>query len=135
MGKQAKIPGHVKRQSGRKFEIEPERSRWPKEVAITIELPEDDDEYEVSKLSEEGLPTHWNGVPIVWYGNFSITKGGQAIRRAYKVKIPGISSLPKNTALIICDDETPKGREYDKDRIKDDTIELTYGDPAVGHAP
>lgn len=133
MGKQARIPGKVRKESARKFEVEPVKSG---EVQITIDLLEDG-QYEVSKLSDEGLPTHYpdeNGDRITWYNNFSITRGGNFIKQRYRVTIPGLSRRPKNSTVVIYDD-TRGLYAYDPSRIDGDTIELNDGDPAVGHAP
>lgn len=131
MGKQAKISGKVNKKSDLKFEVQAVRSG---EVAITVELMEKGN-YEVSKLSDDGLPTHFpekGGQPITWYNNFSITKGGQFIRQRYKVTIPGLSRRPGNSILVIYDRSGLHAYEGDPDG---DTIELADGDPAVGHAP
>ena len=123
------IPGKVQKDSNKKFKIEKDKVN---EVDIDIEIEEDGD-YEVEKLSIDGLPTQMNdGTPIGWFNNFAIKKNGQYINQKYKVTIPGISGM-KNSRMVIFDGNGDP--YYYTGAIVNDTFELTDGDPGVGGAP
>jgi hypothetical protein len=99
------------------------------ESDLTIELT-GDGEYEVEKLSVDGLPTTMiDGNPITWFNNFYVKKNGQHINERFFVTIPGIGS----SKLIIFDGNG--NPYYYTGEIKDNTFELTDGDPAIGKWP
>jgi hypothetical protein len=125
------IPGKVQKDSKqrKKFKINKHNAN---EVDIDIDI-NDDGDYEVDKLSVDGLPTTMpDGNAIGWFNNFAIKQNGQHIKQKYQVKIAGVSNLGKSKLVIL--DST--GLDYYKGTInKDDTFELTDGDPAVGGSP
>lgn len=120
------VPGKVDRLSNKKFKIKKDQAS---EIDADVEIVEDGD-YEVQKLSVEGLPTHMpDGIGIRWFNNFSIKKNGQYISQRYSVTIKGLSSA---RVVIVGGDGDPY---YYAGSAKDDTIELTDGDPGVGSSP
>jgi len=128
------VIGKVQKNSNRKFKIQKEKAA---ELDVDIDIEEDGD-YEVDKLSVDGLPaTMDNGTLIRWFNNFSIKKNGQYLNQSFKVKITGISAIraaQKN--LVIWDGNTNSGKPWVfTGDIVDDTIELTDGDPAIGSSP
>ena len=123
------VQGKVQKNSNKKFKIKKDKDT---EVDIDIEI-EDDGDYEVDKLSIEGLPAAMpDGVPIRWFNNFSIKKNGQYINQKYKVTIPGISNMGKSRLVIIDSSGIPY---YYTGAIVNDTFELTNGDPGSGAGP
>ena len=128
------ITGKVQKNSSKNFKIQKLKDT---EVDVDIEIEEDGD-YEVEKLSVDGLPaTMDDGTPIRWFNNFSIKKNGQYINQRYTVKIAGISALKAaKKQLVLWDGNTNNGKPwiYSGDII-DDTIELTDGDPGLGNNP
>jgi len=128
------ILGKVQKNNKKQFKIQKHKDT---EVDVDIDI-EEDGEYEVEKLSVDGLPaTMDDGTLIRWLNNFSIKKDGNYINQSFKVKIAGISALKaakKN--LVIWDGNTNNGKPwiYSGD-ILDDTIELTDGDPGIGNTP
>ena len=105
------------------------KSHKKSEFDLTIELTGDGD-YEVVKLSLEGLPTSMNdGKPIRWLNNFAIKKNGQHINERFFVTIPHI----EDSRLVIYDGNG--NPYYYTGEIKNNTFELTDGDPAVGRVP
>jgi hypothetical protein len=120
------VRGKVDRLSNKKFRIQKDKAS---EIEADIDIEEDGD-YEVEKLSVDGLPTHMDdGIAIRWFNNFAIRKKGQYIKQRYFVTIAGLSSA----RVVICDS---KGEPYYyRGDVKDDTIELTDGDPAIGGSP
>jgi len=121
------VTGKVQKDTSRKFKIKKDKSS---EVDVDIEIV-DDGEYEVDKLSIDGLPTQMNnGASITWYNNFAIKKNGQYINQKYKVTIPGIVTLLGNLKLVIFDGNG--NPYYYTGAITNDTFELTDGDPGVG---
>ncbi len=105
------------------------KSHKKSEFDLTIELTGDGD-YEVVKLSLEGLPTSMNdGKPIRWLNNFAIKKTGQHINERVFVTIPHI----EDSRLVIYDGYG--NPYYYTGEIKNNTFELTDGDPAVGRVP
>jgi hypothetical protein len=115
--------------TNRKFNIRKEKGS---EVDIDIEIEENGD-YQVDKLSLDGLPTAmYDGTPIQWFNNFAIKKNGNYINQKFKVKIPGVSNLGKSRLVIFDGNGDPY---YYTGAIVDDTFELTDGDPAVGRGP
>lgn len=120
------VAGKVDRLSNRKFRVEKDK---PSEIEAEIDLVEDGD-YEVEKLSVDGLPTHMpDGTSIRWFNNFAIKKNGEYIKQRYFVTIKGLSS----SKVVIVDGNG--NLYYYPGEVKDDTIELTDGDPGVGGAP
>ena len=122
------VPGKVEKDkaSKRKFKILKEKD---KESDVSIEIVDDGD-YEVEKLSIDGLPTTMNdGNPIRWINNFAIKKNGQYINQRYFLTLP-----PVGTSKIIIFDGNGNPYYYTGD-VKNNTIELTDGDPAAGMWP
>ena len=104
------------------------------EVDVDIDIDEDGD-YEVDKLSVDGLPTAMpqpDGTAIGWFNNFSIKQNGQHIKKKYKVKIAGISNMGRSKLVILDSTGVP---HYYPGTIIDDTFELNDGDPAAGGSP
>lgn len=123
------IPGRVDKSNSRKFRIKKDKTN---EVDIDIEIVDDGD-YEVDKLSVDGLPEAMHdGVPIRWFNNFAVKKNGQYINQRFKVTIPGISNMGNSRLVIFDGNGNPY---YYTGEIINDTFELTDGDPAVGGAP
>ena len=123
------IQGKVQKESNRKFKIKKDKDS---EVDVDVEILEDGD-YQVDKLSVDGIPTHmYDGNPIHWFNNFAIQKNGQYINQRYRVTIPGISNLGKSRLVIFDGNGDPY---YYTGQVVNDTFELTDGDPAVGNAP
>ncbi len=120
------IPGKVDRLNKKKFRIRKDKAT---EIDADIDIGEDGD-YEVDKLSVDGLPAKMpDGTPIRWFNNFAIKKNGQYINQPYSVKIAGLGS----SKVAIYDG---KGNlYYYAGKIVNDTIELTDGDPGLGGAP
>ena len=123
------IPGKVQKDSNRRFKIKKDKTS---EVDTDIEILEEGN-YEVDKLSVDGLPTNMHdGNPIRWFNNFAIKKNGQYINQKYKVTIPGISNLAGSRLVIFDGNGDPY---YYTGAIVNDTFELTDGDPATGGSP
>lgn len=115
----------------KKFKIKKHKNE---EVDVDIEIEEDGD-YEVEKLSVDGLPTTMqDGTAIGWINNFAIKKNGQHINQKYKVKIAGISKKSGEGKKLVIFDGNGNPYYY-TGAVIDDTFELTDGDPAVGSAP
>lgn len=124
------VPGKVQKNNSKKFKIQKDKAS---EVDVDIEI-EEDGEYEVDKLSVEGLPTHmYDGNPIRWFNNFAIKKNGQYINQPYKITIQGLVSLLGSSKLVIFDGNGDP--YYYTGAIVNDTFEVTDGDPAPGQAP
>ena len=120
------VPGKVRKESNRKYKIGKDKSS---ESDVTIELTGDGD-YVVEKLSVDGLPTAMtDGTTIRWFNNFAIKKNGQYINEIFFVTIPD----PGKSRLVIFDGNG--NPYYYTGEIKNNTIELTDGDPAGGWAP
>ncbi|HMU92771.1 MAG TPA: hypothetical protein PKE35_06485 [Anaerolineales bacterium] len=122
------VPGKVKKDkdNNKKYKIEKDKVS---ESDITIDIVDDGD-YDVEKLSVEGLPANMvDGNPITWINNFSIKKNGQYINQRFFVTIPNIGS----SKLIIFDGNG--NPYYYTGEIKNNRFELTDGDPAIGHWP
>lgn len=123
------VPGKVQKNSNKKYKIKKEKGD---EVDIDIEI-EDDGDYEVDKLSIDGLPANmFDGTSIRWLNNFAIKKNGQYINQKYKITIPGISNMGNSKLVIFDGNGNPY---YYTGDIIDDTFEFTDGDPAPGMAP
>ena len=123
------VPGKVQKDSNRKFKIKKDKTS---EVDTDIEILEDGD-YEVDKLSVDGLPSHMHdGNAIGWFNNFAIKKNGQYINQKYKITIPGISNMGNSKLVIFDGNGDPY---YYTGAIINDTFELTDGDPGIGGSP
>ena len=125
------ISGKVHKTGKNKFKIDKDKGS---EVDVDIDVLEDGD-YDVEKLSVDGLPTHMpdpDGTAIGWFNNFSIKQNGQPIKKKYKVKIAGISNMGKSKLVILDSTNVPR---YFDGTIADDTFEYNDGDPAVGGSP
>ena len=123
------VPGKVQKNSNKKYKIKKDKVS---EVDIDIDIEEDGD-YDVEKLSTDGLPeTMHDGTSITWFNNFAIKKNGQYINQKFKVKISGISNMGTSKLVIFDGNGDPY---YYTGVIEDDTFELTDGDPATGKAP
>lgn len=128
------VTGKVQKNNSKNFKIQKQKDT---ELDVDIFIEEDGD-YEVDKLSVDGLPaTMDDGTPIRWFNNFSIKKNGQYINQSFKVKIAGISALKAaNKKIVVWDGNTNNGKPWVfPGDVIDDTIELTDGDPAVGGTP
>jgi hypothetical protein len=125
------LDNKVQKQNNRRFKIGKGNEK-ANEVDFEIEIVEDGD-YEVQKLSLEGLPeTMHDGTAIRWLNNFYIKKSGQYINQRYKITIPGLSNRGKSRLVIFDGNGDPY---YYTGAIVDDTFEMTDGDPAGGLAP
>ena len=123
------VPGKVQKDSNRKFKIKKDKTD---EVDVDVEILEDGN-YDVEKLSVDGLPTKmYDDTSIRWLNNFSIKKNGQYINQRYKVTIPGLSNRGNSRLVIFDGNGDPY---YYTGAIVNDTFELTDGDPATGMAP
>ena len=121
------VHGKVQKENNKKFKIKKDKDS---EVDVDVEILEEGD-YEVDKLSVDGLPTHMNDGPAIhWLNNFSIKKNGQYINQKYKVTIPGFSTM--GYRLVIFDGNGDP--YYYTGAIVNDTFELTDGDPGTGGA-
>jgi len=120
------VQGKVEKQGNKKFKIKTQRNS-EKDVEIDIV---DDGNYDVEKLSVDDLPaTMPDGKTITWYNNFAIKKGGNYINQPYKVKIEGLGSR----SIVILDNNSEGRPYYFTGTVVDDTIELSDGDPGIGH--
>ncbi len=122
------VPGKVKKDKDnpKKYKIEKDKKS---ESDVTIELTGDGD-YEVEKLSVDGLPTAMtDGTSIRWFNNFAIKKNGQYINERFFVTTPSVGL----SRLVIFDGNG--NPYYYTGEIKNNTFELTDGDPAAGMAP
>jgi len=120
------IAGKVEKHNKKKHTI---KKHHPQEHDIIVEVEEDGD-YLVEKLSLDGLPDKMHdGIPIRWINNFSIKKKGNYINQKFFVTIPDIGS----SRLVIYDGNG--NPYYYTGDIKNNTFELTDGDPAAGMAP
>jgi hypothetical protein len=122
------VPGKVEKDNGnpKKFKIKKDKNT---ETDIDIELTGDGD-YEIAKLSVDGLPAAMtDGNSIQWINNFYIKKNGQHINERYFVTIPSIGS----SRLVIYDGNG--NPYYYTGDINNGTFEMTDGDPAVGRSP
>ena len=123
------VKGKVQKESNRRFKIEKGKDS---EVDVEIDIEEDGD-YEVDKLSVDGLPAAMHdGAAIHWFNNFAIKKNGQYINQKYKITIAGISNMGKSKLVIFDGNGDPY---YYTGKITNDTFELTDGDPGTGKAP
>ena len=123
------VPGKVQKDSNQKFKIKKDKTS---EDDAVVEILQDGD-YQVDKLSVDGLPTHmYDGNPIRWFNNFSIKKNGQYINQKYKITIPGISNMGSSRLVIFDGNGDPY---YYTGAIVNDTFEMTDGDPGVGGSP
>ena len=122
------VPGKVDRLNKKKFKIRKDKTS---EIDADIDILEDGD-YEVEKLSVDGLPAKMDDdTPIRWLNNFAIKKNGKYIDQRYSVTIAGLSS--SKSKVVIFDG---KGNlYYYAGTVTKDTIELTDGDPGLGSAP
>lgn len=122
------VPGKVEkdRNNSKKHTI---KSQKPNESDLIIEILGDGD-YEVEKLSTDDLPTTMkDGNPIRWLNNFYIKRNGQHINERFFVTIPNIEA----SRLVIYDGNGDP--YYYTGDIKNNTFELTDGDPAIGKSP
>ena len=118
------VKDKVEKQGNKKFKI---KAHKKDEVDIDIEIEEEGD-YEVDKLSVDGLPETIEGNPIKWLNNFAIKKTGNYINQRYKVKIPGLG----RGRVVLIDNNSHGNPFYYTGPVVDDTIELSDGDPAIG---
>ncbi len=118
------VQGKVEKKSNKKYKIKKEKKT---EVDIEIDI-EEEGNYEVEKLSIDGLPAEFNGQPITWLNNFAIKKSGSYINQRYKVKIPGIGGKQ----VVILDNNSHGVPYIYTGPIEDDTIEMSDGDPGIG---
>lgn len=112
--------------NNKKFKIKANNSG---EFDLDIELT-GDGAYEVEKLSTADLPAAMvDGNSIRWLNNFYIKKNGQHINERFFVTIPDIG---KSRLIIFDGNGNPY---YYTGDIKNNTFELTDGDPAIGAHP
>lgn len=120
------VKGKVDKINNKKFRIKKGKET---ESELTIDIVDDGD-YEVEKLSVDGLPaTMIDGNPIRWFNNFAIKKNGQYINQRFFVKLPPVG----DSRVIIFDGNG--NPYYYTGNVTDNTIELTDGDPAIGAWP
>ena len=122
------VPGKVEKDkiNQKKHKIKKDKNS---ESDITIELTGNGD-YAVEKLSVDGLPDRMpDGTPIRWFNNFHVKKNGQYIKERFLVTIP---DLEKSRLVILGSEGDPY---YYRGEIKNNTFEVTDGDPAVGRGP
>lgn len=137
----------VANSGNKKFKI-PKSKNKEKDADIEILGDDPDSDFVVEKLSvddvdETGqpvLPTKYGNDDIAWLTNFAIKKKSTKayINQAYKVKIEGLSAAKAaNKKILIIDGNSSSNVPTDiTDKVdKNDTIELTDGDPAVGSSP
>ena len=108
----------------RKFKVKADKQY---EVDIDIEIEEDGD-YEVEKLSVEGLPLTVDEESVTWLNNFAIKKAGNYINQRYIVIVPGISS----GRVVLIDNNSHGKPFFYTGPVENDTIILSDGDPAIG---
>ena len=118
------VPGKVEKKSKKKFKIKKQKNN---EIDIEVDI-EADGEYDVEKLSVDGLAETIDGKTITWLNNFAIKKGSNYINQRYKVKLPGIG----NKKIVIIDNNSHGIPYYYTGPVEDDTITLSDGDPAIG---
>ena len=120
------IPGKVEKHSKKKHRI---KAHKPHEVDVDIEILEEDD-YELEKLSVDELPTTMHdGKKITWLNNFGIKKKGAYINQAYRITIAGLSGKQ----VVFLDNNSNGKPYYFTGSVENDTIELSDGDPGIGH--
>jgi hypothetical protein len=123
----------------KKFKIKKGKGKAEKDVNIEILGDDDDSDFEVQKLSVEGLPAKFGADDIAWLNNFAIKKRStQAhINQPFKIKIAGLSAArDANKKIVILDSNSGDAHPYEfTGTIIEDTFEFTDGDPAVGSAP
>ena len=122
------VPGKVKKDKSnpKKYKVKKDKTS---ESDIDIEVTGDGD-YEVEKLSVDGLPDKMpDGSTISWFNNFFIKKNGAVIKEKYYVTIPD----PGKSWIVILDSTGEP--YYYGGKVKDYTIELTDGDPGIGKSP
>ena len=79
----------------------------------------------------DGLPaTMTDGNPIRWFNNFYIKKNGQHINERFLVTIPNLGKILASGHLSMANGNP----YYYTGEIKNNTFELTDGDPAVGRS-
>lgn len=120
------VPGKVEKVNNKKFKIKKDKGQ---ESDLTIDIVDDGD-YDVQKLSIDGLPaTMIDGNPIHWYNNFAIKKNGQYINQRFFVSLPDVTG---KRVIIFDGNGNPY---YYTGEVNNNTIELTDGDPAIGSWP
>jgi len=123
------IPGKVEKDksNNKKYKIKKDKAS---ESDIEVDVTGDGD-YDVQELSVDGLPDRMSdGTSIRWINNFFIKKNGQYIKERYFVTIP---PLEKTSRLVILG--STGDPYYYEGEIKNNTFELTDGDPAIGKGP
>ena len=119
------IQGKVEKHSNKKFKIKAHKNT---EADADIEIADEGD-YQVDKLSIDELPaTMSDGASITWLNNFAIKKNDNYINQPYKVTIPGLGK----GRVVILDNNSNGAPYYFTGAVKNDTIELSDGDPAIG---
>jgi hypothetical protein len=122
------VPGKVEKDKSnpKKHKIRADKSS---ESDLDIELT-GEGEYDVQKISVDGLPDKMpEGGAIRWLNNFHVKKDGQYVKERFLVTIP---DLGKSWLVILGSEGEPY---YYGGKIKNNTFELTDGDPAVGRVP
>jgi hypothetical protein len=122
------VPGKVEKDKNNK-KIHRIKAHKNDESDVTIELT-GAGEYEVEKLSVDGLPAAMpDGTPIRWFNNFHVKKNGQHVKERFLVTIPNL----EGSCLVILGSEGEP--YYYTGEIKNNAFELDDGDPAVGRGP
>ena len=128
----------VANNGNKKFKIKKVKDT-EKDTDIEILGDDPDNDFEVQKLSVEGLPSKFGADDIAWFNNFAIWKKSSKayINQSYKIKITGLSAArAANKKIVIIDGNSANGHPYEfKGAITDDTFDFTDGDPAIGSSP
>ena len=130
----------VANSGNKKFKIKKVKGKdKEKDADIEILGNDPDNDFEVQKLSLDGLPTKFGTDDIAWFNNFAIWKKSAKayINQPYKIKIEGLSAArAANKKIVIIDGNSTNGQPYEfKGAIVDDTFDFTDGDPAIGSSP
>lgn len=119
------IANKVEKHGNKKFKVKAHKNT---EVDADIEIADDGD-YQVDKLSVDGLPaTMSDGKSITWLNNFAIKKGDNYINQPYRVSISGLG----RGRVVILDNNCNGSPYYFTGAVNNDTIELSDGDPGIG---
>lgn len=123
----------------KKFKIKKGKGKSEKDVDIEILGDDPDSDFEVQKLSVDGLPAKFGEDDIAWFNNFAIKKRSTKdhINQRFKITIAGLSAAKAaNKKIVIIDSNSGDANPYEfTGKIIDDAFEFTDGDPAVGSAP
>ena len=128
----------VPNSGNKKFKIKKVKEK-ERDADIEILGDDPDSDFEVQKLSVDGLPSKFGTDDIAWFNNFAIWKKSSKayINQPYKIKIEGLSAArAANKKIVIIDGNSASGQPYEfKGSIVSDTFDFTDGDPAIGSSP